>query len=171
MISPVCLVFSKRFFASTGHSRARAAYYLGVNVALLAQNMYSIVIYIYHILMYIYHILMYTIMKDKQWVCTFADHWVTETIMGDKCSTTCCHHSGWAVSNSYMLHNMLLLLLLQICYCLYRDHHRGWAAILSGDQLTAGVQAEQSSCSLWWSGCNATTPTIITCYNLLQPSV
>ena len=44
------------------------------------------------------------------------------------------------------------------CYCLYRDHHRGWAAILSGDQLTAGVQAGQSSCSLWWSGCNATTP-------------
>ena len=57
------------------------------------------------ILMYIYHILMYTIMKDKQWVCTFADHRVTEIFMGDKCSTTCCHHhSGWAVSNSYMLH-------------------------------------------------------------------
>ena len=31
---------------------------------------------------------MYTIMKDKQWVCTFADHRVTETMLGDKCSTT-----------------------------------------------------------------------------------
>ena len=86
------------------------------------------------ILMYIYHILMYTIMKDKQWVCTFADHRVTATCY--TCSYYCyCE-----------------------CYCLYRDHHRGWAAILSGDQLTAGVQAGQSSCSQWWSGCNATTP-------------
>ena len=52
MISPVCLVSSKRFFASTGHSRARATYYLGMNVALLAQSMYT---YVYLSYTYVHH--------------------------------------------------------------------------------------------------------------------
>ena len=142
MISPVCLVFSKRLFlqaqeqAST-EGQERRAYYLGINVALLAQSIPS-------------------------WRISSSGHALAQTTEWPRPSwgisvaplAAITADEQWAIATCYACSYYCYC----GCYCLYRDHHRGWAAILSGDQLTAGVQAGQSSCSLWWSGCNATTP-------------
>ena len=126
----------KVVFASTGHNRARAAYYLGMNVALLAQSIPSWRISSG------YELAQTTEWQRPSWGTSVA--LLAATIADEQ----------WAIATCYTCSYYCYCR----CYCLYRDHHRGWAAILSGDQLTAGVQAGQSSCSLWWSGCNATTP-------------
>ena len=97
----------------------RAAYYLGMNVALLAQGMPSWRISSGHALS-----------QTTEWQrpCWGISVALLAAITADE---------QWAIATCYTCSYYCYC----GCYCLYRDHHRGWAAILSGDQLTAGAQA------------------------------